>query len=101
MLVTSDYLGNVATSMTVTHPNTKVYSMDTQRRPVMQPKDLTSVLKGAKPGEWLALSMDRTTILARGETPQAASKNANDAGHSKFVLFHVPLPSVGIAASIS
>jgi hypothetical protein len=65
----------------------------------MQPKDLTSVLKGAKPGEWLALSMDGTRILGRGDSPQQAAKSAKEAGHDKIVLFNVPLPTVGIAAS--
>jgi hypothetical protein len=65
----------------------------------MEPKDLTSVLKGATPGEWLALSMDRTTILGRGETAQGAKRAAVEAGHSQVVLFCVPLPSMGIAAT--
>ena len=68
------------------------------RRATMQPKDLTTVLKGAKPGEWLALSMDRTQLVGRGDSPQAATDSAKKAGHENIVLFHVPLPNVGIAA---
>jgi hypothetical protein len=64
----------------------------------MEPKDLTPVLKGATPGEWLALSMDRTAVLGRGDTSQAAKKAAIQAGHQQVILFCVPLPNVGVAA---
>lgn len=64
----------------------------------MEPKDLTPVLKGATPGEWLALSMDRTRVLGRGATAQLAKQSAVQAGHKEVVLFNVPLPSIGIAA---
>jgi len=64
----------------------------------MQPKDLTSVLKGANPGEWVALSMDRTRILGRGKTPDDAKNAAIRDGNVDVVLFYVPLPTVGIAA---
>ena len=65
----------------------------------MQPKDLTHILRGTTPGEWLALSMDRTRILGRGKTAQDAKAAALKTGHEKVVLFCVPLPHVGIAAS--
>lgn len=65
----------------------------------MEPRDMTRVLKGATPGEWLALSMDRTLILGRGATSQAAKESAVKAGHEQVVLFYVPLPNIGIAAA--
>lgn len=64
----------------------------------MEPRDLTPVLKGATPGEWLALSMDLTKILGRGETVSAAKQAAADAGYDQIVLFCVPPPGVGVAA---
>ena len=64
----------------------------------MEPRDLTFVLRDATPGEWLALSMDCTNIVGRGETPEAAKRAAVDAGHERIVLFCVPLPTIGIAA---
>jgi hypothetical protein len=63
----------------------------------MEPRDLTPVLKGATPGEWLALSMDHEKILGRGETIFAAKKAAAEAGHEDIVLFCVPEPGVGVA----
>jgi hypothetical protein len=64
----------------------------------MEPKDLSTVLKGATPGDWVALSMDRTEVLGRGDTSQAAKKAATEAGHQQVILFCVPLPNVGVAA---
>lgn len=63
----------------------------------MKPKDLTSVLKDATPGEWVALSKDQSQILGRGKTAEEAKKAAK-VGDDQIVLLHVPFPNIGIAA---
>jgi len=65
----------------------------------MEPRDLTAVLKNATPGEWVALSMDRTRIVGQGKTAQDARKAASAAGEREVILLLVPFPNVGIAAS--
>ena len=67
----------------------------------MEPKDLTQIIKDCSPGEWVALSMDRTKILGRGKTAQDAKDAAVKAGQERVILFHVPFPNIGIAAPIS
>ncbi len=65
----------------------------------MEKKDLTSVLKDAAPGEWVALPMDRTRIVGRGKTAEEAKRAATETGEQAVVLLHVPFPNIRIAAS--
>jgi hypothetical protein len=65
----------------------------------MKPKDLTSVLKDATPGEWVALSMDQSRIVGQGKTAEDAKRAAVESGQTDVVLLYVPFPSIGIAAT--
>ena len=67
----------------------------------MKPRDLSLVLKDAPAGKWIALSRDQTRIMGHGETVDDAVKSARLAGEDNPVLLKMPLPNVGIAASIS
>jgi len=64
----------------------------------MEPKDLTAVLRDATPGDWVALSMDRTRVIGRGKTAAEAKRAATETGEQAVVLLHVPFPNIGIAA---
>ena len=67
----------------------------------MTPRDLSLVLKDAPPGEWIALSLDKTRVVGHGETIDKAVKAAQDAGEDQHILIKMPMPNVGIAASIT
>jgi len=67
----------------------------------MKPRDLSLVLKDAPAGEWIALSLDETRIVGHGKTVGEAVKRAKEAGEDKHILIKMPLPNVGIAASIA
>jgi len=66
----------------------------------MKPRDLSAVLKDATAGDWVALSSDKTKIVGQGRTMEEASNSARLAGAESFTLVKVPLPHVGIAASL-
>jgi hypothetical protein len=66
----------------------------------MKPRDLSQVLKNAPAGEWIALSSDQTRMIGHGVTVDEAVEAAKLAGEDKPVLLKMPLPNVGIAASI-
>lgn len=66
----------------------------------MKPRDFSAVLKDAPAGEWVALSSDKTHIVGQGKTMEEASSAAKAAGAEGFTLVKVPLPHVGIAASL-
>ena len=71
-------------------------------RPVntMKPKDLSSVLKDAPAGEWIALSLDETRIVGHGDTMEDAVESAKAAGEEQHILIKMPLPNMGIAAPV-
>jgi hypothetical protein len=66
----------------------------------MKPRDFSQTLKDAPAGEWIALSSDQTRIMGHGVTVDDAVKAAKLAGEDNPVLLKMPLPNVGIAASI-
>lgn len=66
----------------------------------MKPRDLSTVLKEAPAGEWAALSADKTRLVGHGKSMEQASNAAKAAGEDNFTLIKVPLPHVGIAASV-
>lgn len=67
----------------------------------MKPNDLSFALKDAPAGEWIALSCDQTRMVGHGKTIDDALKGAREAGEEKPVLIKMPLPNVGLAASIA
>jgi len=48
---------------------------------------------GLKPGSWVALSVDKTQILATAPTREEAEKNAKAQGHGSMSLVEVPADS--------
>jgi hypothetical protein len=75
-----------------------LFILAADRKKDMKPKDLSSVLKDAPPGEWIALSMDEKRVMGHGTTISDAVKAAKEAGEEQPVLIKMPLPNVGIAA---
>jgi len=67
----------------------------------MKPRDLSLVLKDAPPGEWVALSLDKTRIVGHGKTIDEAVKDAKESGEERHILIRIPLPNIGITASIA
>ena len=58
----------------------------------MQPIDLTTVLKDAPRGEWLALSFARDRIVAHAPTLSAALDAALKLGEKQPIMMKVPPP---------
>ena len=56
----------------------------------MQPFDLTTVLKDAPIGEWLALSYARDRIVAHAPTLRAAMQAAKKLGESQPIMMKLP-----------
>jgi hypothetical protein len=56
----------------------------------MVPIDLTSVLKDAPVGEWIALSSTQDRIVATGKTLEEAVNAAKEQGEESPVLTKVP-----------
>jgi len=54
------------------------------------PRDLSSVLKDAPPGAWVALSSDKTRIVGTGDSISAASLQAKQKGEATPVLIRMP-----------
>lgn len=52
--------------------------------------DLTEVLKDAPIGEWIALSRDRSKIVATGKTLGEALEAAKVAGETEPIVMKVP-----------
>jgi hypothetical protein len=59
----------------------------------MAPLDLTSVLKNAPIGEWIALSYGRDRVVATAQTLAAAIKAASDAGELHPIMMKIPAVS--------
>jgi hypothetical protein len=58
----------------------------------MQPIDLTTVLKDAPRGEWLALSYTRDRIVAHALNLTEAKEAAQRLGESNPIMMKVPPP---------
>jgi hypothetical protein len=74
-----------------------------KKKPVTRevaPRDLSSVLKDAPPGAWVALSRDKTRILGTGNSIKAASFQAQLKGENHPVLIRTPLENEGLAAGV-
>lgn len=74
-----------------------------KKKPVISactPRDLSSILKDAPPGAWVALSHDKTRIVGVGDSIKAASLQARLKGEAEPVLIRMPLEGEGLAASV-
>jgi hypothetical protein len=74
-----------------------------KKKPVIReaaPRDLSSVLKGAPPGAWVALSHDKKRVVGTGDSIKAASMEAQSRGEEHPVLIRTPLPGEGLAAGV-
>ncbi len=54
------------------------------------PKDMTSVLKDAPAGKWIALSKDLTKVVGAGKTVEEALEAARNNGEESPVLTKAP-----------
>ena len=56
----------------------------------MSPIDLTTVLRDAPVGDWIALSHDQQRIVATAKTLNAAVETAKSLGEEEPILFKIP-----------
>jgi len=71
-----------------------------KRELIAHPRDLSTVLRDAPPGAWVALSKDKTKIVGTGITMRAAAYQAQLNGEDEPVLIRTPLEDEGIAAAV-
>ena len=64
------------------------------------PRDLSSILKDAPPGAWIALSRDKTRVVGSGNSIKAASLQAQLKGENDPVLIRTPLENEGLVADV-
>jgi len=57
---------------------------------IVEALDLTEVLKDAPIGEWIALSKDRSRIVATGKTLEEALESAKSSGENEPIVMKVP-----------
>jgi hypothetical protein len=69
-----------------------------QREKTGSPRDLSAVLNDAPPGAWVALSHDKTRLVATGDSIRAAASQAKLMGEDDPVLIRMPLEGEGLAA---
>ena len=67
-------------------------------RESIAPRDLSGILKNAPPGSWVALSHDKSRIVATGKSMQAATVLAQFHGEGDPVLVRMPMEDEGLAA---
>ncbi|MFZ0956252.1 MAG: hypothetical protein WAN60_07905 [Candidatus Sulfotelmatobacter sp.] len=64
------------------------------------PRDLSPILKDAPAGAWVALSHDKTQIVATGDSIRATADLARSRGEDDPVLFKMPLAAEGVVAGV-
>jgi hypothetical protein len=69
-------------------------------REIVAPRDLSAILRDAPPGAWVALSHDKTRIVATGDSMQATTLLAQSRGENDPVLVKMPLKGEGLAAGV-
>jgi len=69
-------------------------------REVIAPRDLSAVLRDAPPGAWVALSRDKTKVVATGDSMRATTLLARSRGEDDPVLVKMPLRDEGLAAGV-
>jgi hypothetical protein len=75
-----------------------------EKKPVMReanvdPHDLRSILKDAPPGAWVALSHDKTRIVATGDSMKSVALQAQLRHEENPILIKMPFWDEGIAAA--
>lgn len=63
-------------------------------------RDLSSVLRDAPPGAWVALSSDKSRIVATGDSITTVSLQARQKGEATPVLIRMPIEGEGSAAGV-
>jgi hypothetical protein len=71
-----------------------------RREEDVSPRDLSTILKDAPPGAWVALSHDKSRIVAYASSMRAAAYAAQLKGEADPVLIKMPLEGEGIAAGV-
>jgi hypothetical protein len=69
-------------------------------REFVAPRDLSAILKDAPLGAWVALSHDKTQIVATGDSMRATTLLAQSRGEDDPVLVKMPLADEGLAAGV-
>lgn len=69
-------------------------------REFLAPRDLSAILRDAPPGAWVALSHDKTQIVATGDSMRATAVLARSRGEDDPVLFKMPLADEGLVAGV-
>lgn len=64
------------------------------------PRDLSPILRDAPPGAWVALSHDKTQIVATGDSILATADLARSRGEYDPVLFKMPSADEGVVAGV-
>ena len=64
------------------------------------PRDLSSILRDAPAGAWVALSHDKTHVVGTGKSIEVATFQAQLNGEKDPVLIKIPLEDEGIAAGV-
>ena len=64
------------------------------------PSDLRLVLKDAPPGAWVALSHNKTHVVATGDSMKSVTYLAQLRGEKDPILIKMPLGDEGIAAGL-
>ena len=71
-----------------------------RRQSIGSPRDLSTILKDAPPGAWVALSHDKTHVVAYASSMRAATYAAQLRGETDPVLVKMPLEGEGMAAGV-
>jgi hypothetical protein len=68
---------------------------------ILVPRDLSAILKDAPLGAWVALSHDKTRIVATGDSIREATVLARSRGEGDPILFKMPLADEGLTAGVT
>jgi fermentation-respiration switch protein FrsA (DUF1100 family) len=66
----------------------------------LAPRDLSAILKDAPLGAWVALSHDKTRIVATGDSIRATTVLARSRGEEDPILVKMPLEEEGLTAGV-
>jgi len=74
-----------------------------QRRPQesgIDPRDFRAILSGVPPGVWVALSHDKTRVVATGNSMKSATYQADLHGEPDPILIKMPLADEGTSVGV-
>jgi hypothetical protein len=69
-------------------------------REFIAPRDLSAILKDAPAGAWVALSRDKTQVVATGDSIRSTTLLAQSRGETAPVLVKMPLADEGLVAGV-